>query len=232
MSHPPEAILFDLDDTICRYRRSAETVLECAFERVGVDPVFDPAAYPERYGDYLASSSSIGDLHRQCFGDLAVEAGVDREVGIAVAEAFNEERDQRAVDPLAGVPDVFDTLEASYRLGLITNGDPAMQAEKLAALGLTETFEPVVCAGYETAPKPDPEPFEVALEALDLTPEQALYVGNSLTSDVAGAKAAGVPSVWVPVDGRGGETTRVSGPEPTFRVPSLAALESVPVLSM
>ncbi|MCU4754396.1 HAD family hydrolase [Halobacteria archaeon AArc-curdl1] len=231
MSDSLEAVLFDLDDTLCRYRRSSTAVLECAFERVGVDPVFDPAAYPERYGDYLASSSSIGDLHRQCFGDLAVEAGADRELGIAVAEAFNEERDQRAVDPLAGVPDVFDTLEESYRLGLITNGDPAMQAEKLEALGLTDTFEPVVCSGYDTAPKPDPEPFEVALEALDLTPEQALYVGNSLTSDVSGAQAAGLPSVWVPADnGRAAMTG--TGPEPTYTIESLAALASVPSLSV
>lgn len=230
MTSPPEAIFFDLDETLCRYRRSSTAVLECAFERVGVDPVFDPAAYPERYRDYLASSSSISDLHRQCFGDLAVEAGADREIGIAVAEAFNEERDQRAIDPMTGVPDVLEALAAEYRLGLITNGAPSMQAEKLAALELTDTFEPVVCAGYDTAPKPDPEPFEVALETLNLTPERALYVGNSLTSDVAGAHAAGIPSVWVPVDGQGRATA--TGPEPTYTVESLAALESVPVLSV
>ncbi|MFP9193051.1 HAD family hydrolase [Natronosalvus vescus] len=230
MPTPVDAVLFDLDDTLCRYRRSSAAVLEAAFERAGYDPLFDPTAYYDRYDDYLATSSSIGELREQCFAELAADAGFDRQAGVAVAAAFAEERDQRAVDPLPGVPDVLQMLTDDYRLGLVTNGDPAMQREKLAALELTDAFETAVYAGYDTAPKPDPEPFEVALEALETTSDRAVYVGNSLSSDVAGAQAAGMRSVWVPASP---DAVRESTPnqKPVRRLESLADIHSVDWLS-
>ena len=229
MPTPVDAVLFDLDDTLCRYRRSSATVLEAAFERAGFDPLFEPTAYYDRYDDYLETSSSIGELREQCFGDLAVDAGYDRAAGVAVAAAFTEERDQRAIDPLPGVPDVLESLASDYRLGLVTNGDPVMQREKLAALELTDAFETAVYAGYDTAPKPDPEPFEVALEALETPPERAVYVGNSLSSDVAGAQAAGMRSIWVPAST---EAIAESELEPVHRLESLADIRSTDWLSM
>jgi len=173
-------------------------VLTVAFERVGVEPLFEPTAYYDRYDEYLASSADIHELRAQCFGDLAAETGHDRAMGVAVAQAFAEERDQRAVDPLPGVPLVLEELCERYRLGLVTNGDPAMQRRKLEGLGLEDRFDTLVFAGYETAPKPDAKPFSIALEALSTPPERACHVGNSLSSDVAGARRAGIRSVWVP----------------------------------
>lgn len=224
---PVDAVLFDLDDTLCRYRRSPAAVLERAFERAGVDPLFEPSAYHDRYDDYLEDSSSVADLRERCFGDLAVEADFERDVGVAVAEAFAAERDQRAVDPLSGVPDVLETLSEEYRLGLVTDGDPEMQREKLAAVGLTDAFETTVFAGYDTAPKPDPEPFGRALETLETDPERAVYVGNSLSSDVAGARAAGIRSVWVPPEP---DVLAKPTPCPDYTLESLAELEQPPWL--
>ncbi|WP_312908636.1 HAD family hydrolase [Natronosalvus caseinilyticus] len=224
---PVDAVLFDLDDTLCRYRRSPATVLERAFERAGVDTLFEPSTYHDRYGDYLEDSSSVADLRERCFGDLAVESGFDRDVGVAVAEAFAAERDQRAVDPLSGVPDVLEALGEEYRLGLVTNGNPEMQREKLDAIGLTDAFETTVFAGYDTAPKPDPEPFGRVLETLETDPGRAVYVGNSLSSDVAGARAAGIRSVWVPPKP---DVPAEPTPRPDYTLESLADLEQPPWL--
>lgn len=225
MADSIEAVLFDLDGTLCRYRRSAAEVLEIAFERAGVGPVFEPAAYYARYREYLERSTGLADLYERCFGDLAVEAGRDRADGVAVARAFREERDQRNVEPLPGAMAVLESLAAEYPLGLITNGLPGMQRQKLEAVGLAESFETIVYAGYDAAPKPDPEPFSVALEALDSTPERAVYVGNSLSSDVAGARAAGLQSIWIPADA---DATSTPNPEPDYVLESLSDLETPP----
>ena len=45
--------------------------------------------------------------------------------------------------------------------------------------------------------KPDTDPFERALSGLGVDPHEAVHVGDSLASDVAGANAAGLTSVWV-----------------------------------
>ena len=98
-----------------------------------------------------------------------------------------------------------------------------MQAEKLEAIGLEGTFDVVVHAGYDTAAKPSPLPFEAALGALSADPARSYHVGNSLRSDIAGAKAAGVRSVWL-ADGADG-SPRPS--EPDHVVDDLGALPEV-----
>jgi 2-haloacid dehalogenase len=45
--------------------------------------------------------------------------------------------------------------------------------------------------------KPRPEIFVAAMDALGLSPSEVLHVGDSLTSDVAGANALGIPVAWV-----------------------------------
>lgn len=51
----------------------------------------------------------------------------------------------------------------------------------------------------ETGVKPDPAPFHRVLDALDVGPDQAVHVGNSLAADVAGAQAAGMAAAWLRV---------------------------------
>lgn len=225
MSDAIDTVLFDLDDTLCAYRREPGEVLEAAFSRAGVEAMFSVADYYDRYDDYLEESDDIDDLRERCFGDLAAEAGYDRGAGRAVARAYAAERDQRAVELLTGARDVLDALALEHRLGLVTNGDPGMQRRKLEAVGLAEDFETIVCAGYDTPAKPSPEPFEIALEALEATPDRAVHVGNSLSTDVAGARAAGLRAAWVPVEGSAPEAP---DPEPDYALESLSDLTSPP----
>lgn len=222
-----DAVLFDLDDTLCRYRRPGSEVLREAFAKAGVRPFFTTDEYVSRYRTYLEESTDIETLRKTCFGDIATEKGLDRDVGIAVARAYASVRDQRNVEPLPGADRAVSTLADSYRLGLVTNGGPSMQRRKLDALGLDDTFDVTVFAGYDTAAKPDPEPFLVALEELGTTPDRAVYVGNSLSSDVAGARAAGLRSVWIPDEDHPVESP---DPIPEYRVHSLEELRQPPWL--
>lgn len=220
-----DVVLFDLDDTLCAYRRSPGEVLSASFSRAGIEPFFSVTDYYARYDEYLEESSGIDDLRRQCFGDLAAESGYDRDLGVAVAAAYSRERDQRAVAVLDGAREALDALDRDHRLGLVTNGDPAMQREKLAAVDLADPFETFVFAGFDAPPKPAPDPFERALEELAATPERAVHVGNSLATDVAGARAAGVDAAWIP---DGADVPATPDPEPTYVLDSLADLTAPP----
>lgn len=217
-----DAVLFDLDDTLCEYRRTTGELLELSFERAGVDPLFTAGDYRDRYGDFVDVSEDIPDLRRQCFAALAEEAEADPAVGERVADVFSGERDHSDVRPLPGAEAAVDRLAEEYRLGLVTNGAPKMQVEKLEALSFADAFEAIVYAGYDVPAKPDPAPFHRGLDALDATPERAVHVGNSLESDVAGAAAAGVRSVWL---GNGVESP---SPTPDYRIESLRELHTPP----
>jgi FMN phosphatase YigB (HAD superfamily) len=50
--------------------------------------------------------------------------------------------------------------------------------------------------------KPRPDAFRTAIALLGLLPSEVLYVGDSLTVDVAGAAAAGLRTCWFDRDGR------------------------------
>ncbi|MFC3477123.1 HAD family hydrolase [Halobacterium litoreum] len=202
-----DAVCLDLDDTLVTYERSVGEVLALAFERAGVDPCFAASDYRAAYGDYADDADTVNELRRACFADLAADAGHGPETGRAVADAFAETRDQTRVECLPGARDLLDVLDVP--LALVTNGAPEMQRQKLRGAGLTGAFDVVVFAGYDAPSKPDPEPFRRALAGLDATPENAVHVGDSVSSDVAGAHAAGLRSVWIH-----GDADRTPDPEP------------------
>ncbi|MFB6361805.1 MAG: HAD family hydrolase, partial [Halobacteriales archaeon] len=124
---------------------------------------------------------------------------------------------------LDGAQAALAELGADRPLGLVTNGAPGMQTTKLDALSIREAFATMVFAGYDTAPKPDPEPFRTVLEALGVPPDRTVHIGNSLESDVAGANAAGVTSVWLEHDSH-----PPAAVEPDYTVGSLSELTDPP----
>lgn len=193
-----DTVLFDLDGTLCEYRRPAADLLADAFEAVGVEPLFTVEEYFAIFDAFLEPDISTAQLRSNCFGALAGERGHDPELGHRVAEFYEAERDHTEVEYLPGALDVLEALDPEYGLGLITNGGPDMQRQKLAALDLERWFDTIVFAGHDCARKPEPDPFHLALENLGGRPGRSVFVGNSLEDDIAGAHAAGVTSIWVP----------------------------------
>lgn len=218
-------VLFDLDDTLCEYRQSGRELLALAFERENVEPFFDVEEYQTRFNEFAETTESMKELRASCFAAIAEERGRDPTLGRAIATAYADERDHRDVRPLQGVPETIAALAHEYRLGIVTNGPPDSQAPKLAAIGRTDAFDAVIHAGHDAPSKPDPEPFYQALSALDTAPESAVFVGNSLSSDVAGAQAAGLQAIWLAEsDGMVPD----AGPVPEYTIESISELNDPP----
>jgi HAD superfamily hydrolase (TIGR01509 family) len=97
-------------------------------------------------------------------------------------------------------PDVFPALEtlrqAGLRVGVISNMGPQIDL-LLAELGLLEHVSVWVSSAEAGVSKPHPAIFRLALEKAGATPAQAAHVGDSPTSDVEGARAAGLHPVLV-----------------------------------
>lgn len=228
MSHV-DTVLFDLDDTLLEYERSSGEVLDIAFREAGVDPFFSEQDYYRVYDDHLDESDGIEDLRRRAFERLAREHGRDPDHGRAVADAFSAERDQTRVRVYDGAHDTLDHLARDHHLGLVTNGDPGMQSQKLRGGGLHDYFDTVVHGGSDAPAKPEPDGFHLALDHLDASPDRAVHVGNSLTTDVPGAHAAGLRSVWLSMDHHDTYSSDPS-PRPHYTVRSLHEVRQRPWL--
>ncbi len=90
-------------------------------------------------------------------------------------------------------------LRAEWRIGIVTNGLPATQANKIRALGLLPFVDDVVYATEHGTKqgKPDTAPFVAALAHLAVEPHQAVFVGDDEVCDVGGARAVGLRTVRV-----------------------------------
>ncbi len=220
MNERPKAVLFDVDNTICEYRRSGAELLDIAFDRVGVDHFFTKREYNARYSEFTDESENMEDLRERCFATFARERGYDPEVGREVARVYAANRDHGNVQFLGGARETLETLRGEVPLAAVTNGAPAMQSVKLDALGIDDYFETIVHAGYDTPAKPSPKPFQTALASLDVSPDRAVHVGDSLGTDIAGAHAAGIGSAWLPGD----DTPANPDPQPDYVLDSLLEL--------
>jgi putative hydrolase of the HAD superfamily len=162
----------------------------------------------------------VPDFRRQVWGRALGAAGAS-DVGLADAavSAFRAgRRNVQLVDPDAEA--VVRDLARDYRLGLVTNGAPDVQREKLSLTTLASLFEVTIISAEIGAGKPDPRIFEAALAALHSTPNDAVMIGDSLARDVAGAHAAGIRAIWIDRGTR--EDVRAPAPVPDARITALA----------
>jgi len=90
------------------------------------------------------------------------------------------------------------TLDAmrkkGYKLGLLSDFPPKT---KLEYLGIKDGWDAVLCSEHCGALKPHPRSFIELAKLMGLPPEKIIYVGNSLSYDVAGAKKAGMKTAWI-----------------------------------
>jgi putative hydrolase of the HAD superfamily len=95
-------------------------------------------------------------------------------------------------------PYVRETLDKFRRRGLklalLSDFTPE---EKLKVLGLEDVWDLVLCSEVIGALKPDPLPFESLVRGLGLEASRILYVGNSLSCDIQGAKNAGLRTALI-----------------------------------
>lgn len=132
-----------------------------------------------------AWSAALHDYH---VDDAALARGL--------ADLFMQERRTRhALFPEASA--VLQLLRQSYRLALVTNGAADMQGEKIEAAGLAPTFDAIAVSGALGMGKPRPDIFAWALERLGVAATEAVMVGNDLGRDIAGARNAGLPGIWI-----------------------------------
>jgi HAD superfamily hydrolase (TIGR01509 family) len=106
--------------------------------------------------------------------------------------------DARPVHLMPGVSDVLPQL--ALPLALWANTRDAAESDVrrwLERAGLGPLFRWVITSVDAGARKPAPQFFEYALERSGLSKEEVLFIGNQLNTDVAGAEAFGIRTVWL-----------------------------------
>ena len=192
------AVLFDIDDTLFptsvfseRARRRAVEAMVAVGLQVPVEEAFTELL------EVVEEFTSNYDRH---FDQLVLRLHDRMRPGVhpAIVIASGVQAYHATKAHLHAFPDAMRVLSA-LRLtelvtGVISNGLTVKQAEKLVRLGLANAFSPgaIFISEEIGVAKPHPRIFQVACESLSIEPEEALYVGDSPSTDIDPAHEAGL----------------------------------------
>jgi putative hydrolase of the HAD superfamily len=96
------------------------------------------------------------------------------------------------IELLPGVDDTLAELATRHRLILMTKGNHAEQADKLARSGLAAHFSAV-----EIVSEKNPQAYRAVIARHELAPHTSWMIGNSPKSDINPALAAGLHAVFL-----------------------------------
>ena len=99
---------------------------------------------------------------------------------------------EQEIELLPGVAETLADLSTRHRLILMTKGDQAEQADKLARSGLAAHFSAV-----EIVAEKEPATYREVMHRHELTPHTSWMIGNSPKSDINPALAAGLHAVFL-----------------------------------
>ena len=117
--------------------------------------------------------------------------------------------------------ELLDYLKPKYHLHLITNGFQEVQHTKLNGSGLGPYFETLTVSEEVGVKKPNPEIFHYALHKANATAEESIVVGDEMSVDIDGARAAGIDQIFFNAKGE-----KVEG-ERTYEVKSLSEIKGI-----
>ncbi|HEY5100144.1 MAG TPA: HAD family hydrolase [Gaiellaceae bacterium] len=218
-----QAVLFDWGDTLMRWEWEPELLAvghDAGLRAIGREPV---PALTERFRDsYLPLLWVPGTLE-----EVEYPALVRRllaEEGIAVTDEELDsflEAEHAAWQPARMLATTTHALlealrDRGLRVGLVSNAfdPPHLLHRDLEQMGVAQRLDVAVFSSEVGWRKPHPAIFERALEAIGTDPAATLFVGDTLATDIAGAKALGMhtcQALWFRAD------DDADAPEPEYR---------------
>jgi len=165
-----KAVIFDLDGTLTDSDKVHFQVFQSLFAERGI--ALDKSLYKQKI-----SGRQNAAIMADFFPELSAAEG---EQFSAQKEATFRERAHDQLVPLPGLPGLLDNIKrAGLAAAVVTNAPPKNAAFMLSALGLSAAFDPIIIADDLPRGKPDPLPYQTALDRLGICAAEAIVFEDS-----------------------------------------------------
>lgn len=163
---------------------------------------------------YLKATYGCGSYrpYETLVEEAAVEVGLGRQAAAELEARWGE------LQPWPEARAVLASLKPHYKLGVVTNCSEKLG--RIAADRLGVPFDVVITSEKAGFYKPDPAPYRLAFEALDIAPANAVFVAGS-AYDLFGTQKVGLPTIW---HNRVGLAAPEGAPAPLLIRPTLQTL--------
>lgn len=200
-----KAVFFDLDNTLYDYDRANEFAMEMLYQDVLKDvPTISSGDFKKIYEEAKnqVKMSLIGTAashNRILYMQTLVEKlhkTVDTSRIFSYYHSYWDTFVEH-VKPFDGVINCLESLKSQrIFVVVVTNLTAYVQMRKIDSMGLSQYIDFLVTSEESGFDKPHPASFLLALNKVKLLPKDVVVVGDSPTSDLAGAQFLNIPSIW------------------------------------
>lgn len=225
-------LLFDLDHTLWDYETNSEQTLKVLFLQYGLEQK-GVTSFPYFFETFVRINTNLWNLYDkgligqdvirlERFHKVFVEAGIE---DYALSLKFSVEYLAELPKRENLLPHAKETLEylhkKKYPMIIVTNGFDEIQATKMSSSGIHHYFKNIVTSQRAGNKKPSKEIFEFALNEAGHKPIDAIMIGDNLLTDIAGARLAGLDTVYF------NPSRQPHGEHVTFEINSLIELRKM-----
>lgn len=226
-------LLFDADHTLVDFDADERAAFRRTFDAFDVTYTESDIERAWRLSYAVWAEQGLNDIHlpvvQETFHEKYVShlpllfASLSKDLTLnaapeSLAERFLTELHAPA-HPFGKAQTVFRDLSKEYKTCIATNGLSRMQRARLKEF-LPYTYGLFISQEMGTI-KPNGKFFSLMLSRLHAEPAECLFVGDSLSSDVAGCHNAGIPCLWF-------NPARRPRPEPFFALGEIYDLTDLP----
>jgi putative hydrolase of the HAD superfamily len=200
-------ILFDLDHTLWDFERCSCETLQELFHTYQLHTLADNVC-SEKFLDtfrrinrrlwtlYSAGDISQQELRTTRFTLILKELGITgEEISAKLADDYIQLCPQKP-HLLPHAKEILDYLSSKYELHIITNGFADVQMIKLKSADITSYFSQIITSEKAGCQKPDKRIFDYTIHQIKSHPRECIMIGDSLDSDIKGAKNAQIDHIF------------------------------------
>jgi len=189
-----KAVLFDLDGTLLDRDASVKSFINSQYERLN-----------ESVGQVLKVQYVSRFIELDCRGyvwkdkvyqQMVAEFNITGLTWEQLLRDYMNHFKEHCV-PFPNLHKMLTTLaNQSIILGIISNGKEHFQMDNIIALGIKDYFDTILISEKVGVKKPDPRIFKNALEQLNVSANESLFVGDHPVTDVKASQGLGMLAAW------------------------------------
>ncbi len=190
-----KAILFDLDDTLYDTSNQVEKARKNAVAAMVASGLEKPESeVKEQLESIVAHKGSNYGRH---YNDLLRHYSISDRPKIVAAGvvAYHDTKNAYLVPKRDAISTLLGLRDQGYLIGLVTDGVPVKQWEKIIRLGLKDFFHCVIVTEDGKMQKPSPEAFLAAAKTLGAKPSECMIVGDRPDRDIRAGNLAKMTTV-------------------------------------
>lgn len=97
---------------------------------------------------------------------------------------------KKMLKPIDGIQEILSSLKSKgFSLALATSDERRDTEVMLSSLNMEDLFDIVLCAGEVNSPKPHPETLMTICRQLSISPQESIFMGDTVTDMVMGKRA-------------------------------------------